>query len=157
MENFREVRPGLYRGGHPDTAGMDYLKGLGVSRVLNLEVEDFIEASPADIAQELDDATARGMAEHRYPMSAFEPAASARFDEQMNEILALLATASPEDPIYVHCKHGRDRTGLVVALERVFDEQWSPADAHDEMIAIGFRMYLAGLNHYFEEKTGYED
>jgi tyrosine-protein phosphatase SIW14 len=155
--NFLEVRPGLYRGGHPDTAGMDYLKHLGVRRVLDLEVADWVEAFPWNITQELDDAQARGITEIRYPMSAFEPAISDTFDQHMNEILALLATATPADPIYVHCKHGQDRAGLVIGLERVFGEKWQAQDAHDEMVRLGFHTLFLGLNEYFENKTGWED
>lgn len=157
LANFRKVRVGLYRGGHPDAAGLEYLQKLGVKRIVNLEVSDFIEAFPWDISKELDGAQARGLTELRYPMSAFEPAVSGEFDRHMDEIMAILATASASDGIYVHCKHGQDRTGLVLGLERVVVEHWAPQAAHDEMLKIGFHPYFLGLNHYFEEKTGWED
>ncbi|HEY8079831.1 MAG TPA: tyrosine-protein phosphatase [Labilithrix sp.] len=155
--NFVSVRPGLYRGGHPDAENLDYLKSLGVKRILDLEVGDFIEAFPWEISEEMDNASQRDLKEIRYPMSAFEPAVSDRFDKDMNEIIALLATATADDPIYVHCKHGQDRTGLVIGLERVFDEKWAPKDAHDEMVKIGFHTGFAGLEEYFENKTGWQD
>lgn len=156
IANFHEVRAGLYRGGHPDGAGLDYLKSLGVKTIVDLEVGDFIEAFPWDIDTELAEAKKRGITVVREPMSAFEPAASDRFDKQMDEIEALLADAS-KGPIYVHCKHGQDRTGLVIGLERVLDEGWAPKDAYAEMLKLGFHPMFEGLNHYFEEKTGYED
>lgn len=156
LANFHEVRTGLYRGGHPDAAGLDYLKKLGVKRIVNLEVGDFVEAYPWDITKELDEAHARGLTELRYPMSAFEPALSGEFDAHMNQILALLKTATATDAIYVHCKHGQDRTGLVLGLERVIDEKWTPQAAHDEMVKIGFHTFFLGLDHYFEEKTGWD-
>lgn len=154
--NFREVRPGLYRGGHPDTAGIAFLKAKGVERIVNLEVANFVEATPWAIRQELDDAKAAGLVDLRYPMSAFEPALSDRFDQQMDEITSLLKTATPEHPIYVHCKHGQDRTGLVIGLERVLGEGWKPEAAFDEMVAIGFHTFFLGLDEYFEEKTGWK-
>jgi protein tyrosine/serine phosphatase len=157
LQNFRTVRPGLYRGGHPDGAGLDYLKRIGVKRVVNLEVGDFIEAFPWDISGEVDGAKARGLTEYRYPMSAFEPALSSRFDREMNAIVALLKTATPQNPVYVHCKHGQDRTGLVIGLERVLDEGWAPQRAFDEMVRIGFHTQFLGLDEYFENKTGYRD
>ncbi len=156
LANFHKVRTGLYRGGHPDAAGLDYLKKLGVKRIVNLEVGDFVEAYPWDITKELDEAHARGLTELRYPMSAFEPAVSGEFDAHMNQILAILKTATATDAIYVHCKHGQDRTGLVLGLERVIDEKWAPKAAHDEMLKIGFHPFFLGLEHYFEEKTGWE-
>ena len=88
LANFVAVRPGLYRGGHPDAAGLSYLKSVGVRRIVNLEVADFVEAYPWDITKELDEAQARGLTEIRYPMSAFEPAVSGEFDRHIDEILA---------------------------------------------------------------------
>jgi hypothetical protein len=61
LANFIAVRPGLYRGGHPDGAGLDYLKSVGVKRIVNLEVADFVEALPWDITRELEAAPRRGM------------------------------------------------------------------------------------------------
>jgi protein tyrosine/serine phosphatase len=155
--NFLTVRPGLYRGGHPDGPGLDYLKSLGIKRIVNLEVADFIEATPWAISDELDGAKQRGIDELRFPMSAFEPAVSDTFDANQTKLTALLATATEADPIYVHCKHGQDRTGLVIGLERVEVEHWDPKKAHDEMVQIGFHTFFAGLEEYYENKTGFED
>ncbi len=152
ISNFKKVRPGLYRGGHPDQKGIDYLKKLGVKTIVDLEVGDFIEATPWSISDELDRADAAGITVLRFPMSAFEAAESDRFDQQMDTILATLADASKK-PIYVHCKHGQDRTGLVIGLERVAIEHWTPQKAHDEMVAIGFHTGFIGLEDYFWEKA----
>ena len=40
--------------------------------------------------------------------------------------------------VYLHCLHGRDRTGLVWALARVRILGWTPAAAEKEMAAFGF-------------------
>ncbi len=157
IQNFTMVRPGLYRGGHPDAAGLDFLKSRGVKRIVNLEVGDFAEAFPWDISRELDEARQRGLTELRFPMSAFEPAISGEFNTHMDQIAAILKTATPSDGVYVHCKHGQDRTGLVIGLERVIDEKWAPKAAYAEMLHIGFHPMFLGLSHYFEEKTGFKD
>jgi protein tyrosine/serine phosphatase len=156
IANFVKVRTGLYRGGHPDANGLDYLKKLGVKTIVDLEVEDFIEAFPWDISEEVNGAQARRIALLRFPMSAFEPALSSRFDDQMDAIEKVLVDPS-RAPVYVHCKHGQDRTGLVIGIERVEHEKWTPKAAHDEMVKLGFHTFFLGLEHYFEEKTGYED
>ena len=156
IPNFRKVREGLYRGGHPDGAGLDYLKGLGVKTIVDLEVGDFIEAFPWDISHEVDAAKHRGITIIRKPMSAFEAAESDRFDTMMDEIQAILKDPA-NGPVYVHCKHGQDRTGLIIGLERVFNEQWKPADAYKEMETDGFHPFFLGLKEYFERKTGWED
>src|SRR4029079_7337114 len=117
---------------------------------------DFIEATPWSISQELADAKAQNIKVLRYPMSAFEPALSSSFDRMIDTIMTKLDDTTLM-PIYVHCAHGQDRTGLVIGLERVIDEGWQPKAAHDEMVKLGFHMEFVGLNHYFEEKTGWDD
>jgi protein tyrosine/serine phosphatase len=156
MENFHKVRAGLYRGGHPSTAGVAFLKKIGIKTIVDLEVGDFIEATPWSISEELSDAKAQKITVLRYPMSAFEPAVSSDFDHMIDTIMTKLDDPSLM-PIYVHCAHGQDRTGLVIGLERVIDEGWTPKAAHDEMLKLGFHPLFEGLNHYFEEKTGFED
>lgn len=156
IANFHKVRKGLYRGGHPDGKGLDYLKKLGVKTIVDLEVGDFIEAFPWDIYGEVDGAKSRHLTLVREPMSAFEPAVSDDFDAKMRAIEKILADPT-KAPVYVHCKHGQDRTGLVIGLERVQHEHWAPKDAYAEMLRLGFHPEFLGLHHYFEEKTGYDD
>jgi protein tyrosine/serine phosphatase len=153
--NFTQVRDDLYRGGHPTGAQLAYLKSLGVRTIVDLEINDLIEATEADITEEDRAATATGLAVVHAPMSAFEPARSDRFDAQMNDVLTLLGDRT-KGPFYVHCKHGQDRTGLVIGLERVVVEKWAPKDAYGEMLHIGFHPMFKGLKHYFEHKTGYD-
>jgi protein tyrosine/serine phosphatase len=74
----------------------------------------------------------------------------------VNQIEAIMADHARR-PIFVHCQQGEDRTGLIVGLYRVETEHWSPAAAYREMIAKGFHKILFFLNHYYEERTGWED
>ena len=153
IANFARVSPGIYRGARPSDEGLAYLKSIGVRTVLDLEIGDWVEARPADIEHEKQAVEELGLAFVARPMSAFQPFVD---DDAMNETLAVLADPAA-GPIYVHCKHGQDRTGLVIGLERVLGEGWDAIDAHDEMLAAGFHRYFWGLEHYYEEKTGFED
>jgi protein tyrosine/serine phosphatase len=155
LENFHEVRTGLFRGGHPDTSGFATLENLGVKTIVDLEIANGIEADGDDITQELGDAANANITVLRFPMSAFD-SPDDEFDTMIDQIMTVLADPS-RGPIYVHCAHGQDRTGLVIALERVIDEGWTPEAAHDEMLAMGFHTMFVGLNHYYEKKTGWED
>ncbi|MFO0670711.1 MAG: tyrosine-protein phosphatase [Polyangiaceae bacterium] len=154
-DNFVKVRDGLYRGAHPNAKNLDYLRSIGVHRILDLEVDDLVEAQPGDILLEETESLWKGIKLVREPMSAFEPAIRDEFDHRMDRVVALLKTATPTDPIYVHCKHGQDRTGLVIGLERVYVEGWTPAAAFNEMRERGFHTFFLGLDEYFERKTGY--
>jgi protein tyrosine/serine phosphatase len=151
--NFASVRPGLYRGGHPDSAALDYLKTLGVDTIVDLEIGDFVEATPWAIADEEKAAEEKGFTFIRKPLSAFQPFVS---DDEMNATMADLTDGS-NGTVYVHCAHGQDRTGMVIGLERVLIENWEPADAYQEMLDHGFHPEFVGLKHYFDEKTGYDD
>lgn len=155
LENFHDVRTGLFRGGHPDTSGIASLESRGVKTIVDLEIDNGVEADGDDISQELSDAANAGITVLRFPMSAFD-SPDDEFDRMIDQIMVILSDPS-RGPIYVHCAHGQDRTGLVIALERVIDEGWSPKDAHDEMLALGFHTVFVGLDHYFEQKTGWED
>jgi protein tyrosine/serine phosphatase len=155
LENFHEVRSGLFRGGHPNTDSFAFLESMGVKTIVDLEIDNGIEADGDDIAQELADAANANITVLRFPMSAFD-SPDDEFDRMIDQIMTTLADPSL-GPIYVHCAHGQDRTGLVIALERVIDEGWDPRAAHDEMLAFGFHTMFVGLNHYYEEKTGWED
>lgn len=54
----------------------------------------------------------------------------------MFQALKVLATA--ERPILVHCWHGADRTGAVVALYRMVVQGWSRERAIGEMLRPEF-------------------
>lgn len=152
---FAQVSDGLYRGGHPDEAGLDYLKSLGIKTIVDLEIADLIEATPGSIDDELKGAAARDITVVRFPMAAYQITSGDAFNEKIEAALQVMADQA-QRPIFVHCLHGEDRTGLVVGLERVFGEDWAPADAYAEMLSRNFHPSYIGLDDYFRIKTNWE-
>jgi len=75
-------------------------------------------------------------------------------DSEVNDILSILEDQS-NYPLFIHCKLGEDRTGLIVALYRVLDQKWAAQDAYQEWVQDGFHVYLKGLSSYFTQRTGY--
>jgi protein tyrosine phosphatase (PTP) superfamily phosphohydrolase (DUF442 family) len=140
------VSPGIWRGRRPDLATLKQLKTMGVQTILDLEDTTSVINSERASAKSL------GMTFISEPMSGFWTPN----DAEVNQIEAIMADTSRR-PIFVHCQHGEDRTGLIVGLHRVFHEGWTPAAAYKEMLAKGFHQLLVFLNHYYEEKTGFED
>jgi protein tyrosine/serine phosphatase len=146
IKAFEPVSPGIFRGARPDSAALAVLQGMGVRTDLDLEDDDSVIASETAAADGL------GIKMISMPMSGFWTPD----DQEVTQILSIIADPA-QYPIFVHCQHGQDRTGLVIALYRVFYQHWSPQDAHDEMLTLGFHRELVFLNHYFEIKTGFED
>jgi protein tyrosine/serine phosphatase len=58
-------------------------------------------------------------------------------DEDVIKFLRI-ATTPALQPVLVHCQHGSDRTGTMVAIYRIAFEGWSKAQATDEMVNGGF-------------------
>src|SRR3972149_3207238 len=52
-----------------------------------------------------------------------------------NNIVSIL---SAKQPVYVHCRHGSDRTGMAVAIYRIQNDGWSAKDAINEAKKFGF-------------------
>ena len=101
---------------------------------------------------ELDAALNAGIKVISLPMSGFWTPK----DPQVNAALAAMNETSLR-PLFVHCQHGQDRTGLVMGLYRVESEHWQAGHAYEEMKTLGFHPSLFFLNHYFENRTGFED
>jgi hypothetical protein len=150
--NFAQVKDGLYRGGHPDRAALEYLKGIGVTSILSLQEPEgsVIEGDKADeIAEERADAADLGLSYASVPMSSWSR--SETYDQNWDDVRPMLDKPSG---LFVHCEHGKDRTGLVIALERVAVEGWTPDAAHHEMVELGHSSLLVMIDRYFWSKTG---
>ena len=134
--NFHAV-PGthfIYRGGRPETYdAMHYLSSaIGIRQVIDLQggdldspLGDVVPAfesgeTPTEIATEVQilkqDFNITVYSEPLNSLSKVSPAETKR----IQEILKLMNDAEAQGlPLYVHCAHGVDRTGLVVALYEV--------------------------------------
>jgi protein tyrosine phosphatase (PTP) superfamily phosphohydrolase (DUF442 family) len=116
---FAQVDERLYRGGQPTDAQLQELKALGVKTIISLRRED------RDVtAAEEREAHRLGLKFLHFPFYGIF-GASTPFLEQ---ILAELR-APKNGVVYIHCKRGRDRTSLLVALHLVIDGGWAPRDA----------------------------
>ncbi|HET7451472.1 MAG TPA: tyrosine-protein phosphatase, partial [Thermoanaerobaculia bacterium] len=118
--NFYRIEPDFYRSGRPGVEGLRELQALGVKSVLDVE-------SPAD-------GSTRGSALKFFhvPMSAF-----GLHDDRVLEALRIMADPANR-PIVIHCHHGADRTGAMVALYRVVVQGWSKEEAVREMNEGGY-------------------
>lgn len=139
--NFSEVIPGkVYRGGQPSRDGWQFLKDKGIKTILKLNYNDegaddapffayqIVSMPPRDLWQSV------GIPDMLSLYRAVEVLASNKFW-----------------PIYVHCLHGQDRTGFVVAMFRVMYQGYRVDKAYDEMLAHGFHADLLDLQSAWEK------
>ena len=152
---FCEVAPGiLWRGAKPDEQGAAWLVAHGVRTVVNLELlhDDLANFGVAknDVALKTDIQYFR--LRDWEPLAIFAPSIK---DQNVAQFLAIMQQ-SPK-PVYVHCRSGQNRTGVMVAAYRLLVENadlektiaemkqyhgfWSFADAR----------YLRGLVQRREE------
>lgn len=73
-------------------------------------------------------------------------------DEDVVKFLRI-ATTPAMQPVLVHCQHGADRTGTMVAIYRIAYEGWTKTQAMDEMTKGGFGYHPMWKNllKYIEE------
>ncbi len=73
-------------------------------------------------------------------------------DEDVVKFLRIVTTPACQ-PVLVHCRHGADRTGAMVAIYRVAYEGWTKSQALDEMVhgGFGFHPMWQNLLDYIEE------
>jgi len=135
IPNLAQVNPGIYRGGQPTSEGWQYLHDLGVTNVVKLNTED--EGSD-------DAAEGFGMSVHRIPISLWEQMTGVNPEK----ISAAVSYVLPQT--FIHCSHGQDRTGLVVACYRL-KTSWTRAVAEREMLDLGFHKELIGLWAFWED------
>lgn len=127
------------RGGQPqDVAYPDgwHLIGMIATNVVKLNPAS--ESSDAG-------ALAVGLRVQSFPISFEQQMFGTGLDDVVRKAVAAITPKT-----YVHCAHGQDRTGLVIAVYRVQVQHWSKADAEKEMLARGFHKELRGLWEYWE-------
>ncbi len=50
----------------------------------------------------------------------------------------MLLRENPNKKVFVHCRLGDDRTGMMIAAYRMAEEGWTAAEARKEMEKFGF-------------------
>jgi protein tyrosine/serine phosphatase len=124
--NFYKVDEHVYRGAQPTAEGFKYLAKLGVKTVLDLRGPDGFSAEEARLV------TALGMHYVNVPMTGLTPPT----DSQIVKILFLLEDHQ-SGGVFVHCRRGADRTGVVIAAYRIDHDHWNNSQALKEAMSCG--------------------
>jgi tyrosine-protein phosphatase SIW14 len=123
VTNFGEVTPHLYRGGLLRGEGLKALKKLGINVVVDTHAND---------KKEEGEVKALGMKYVAIPWHCPWPK-----DEVFARFLRVLDDNRGKK-VFVHCRLGDDRTGMMVAAYRMAEEGWTADEAMKEMKSFGF-------------------
>ncbi len=134
LPNFGVVSPTLIRGGLPGVHGIEALRTAGVKTVINLMNEGKLTDDEKELVEKND------MKYVSIPMSHFKPATP----DQIEKFLSVV-NDPVNQPAFVHCHQGQDRTGTMVAVYRINHEGWTAKKAFDEMIKYGFHPFFVNL------------
>jgi uncharacterized protein (TIGR01244 family) len=136
ISNFGKVNQNLYRGAQPDAAGMTNLNKLGIKTIINLR-------QPVENWQaELEQVRAQGMVFTNIPMSGVGRPTT----EQVRQVLA--AIEALPSPVFIHCQHGCDRTGTIIACYRIEHDKWSNTAALEEAERYGISKLERGMRKF---------
>ncbi len=132
LSNLYRVGDDLYRSAQPEKGGLLSARDLGIKTVLSLQLISFDTV--------LESSEQSGLHLEHIPMIPTTVS-----EEDITKALKVIKTA--EKPVLVHCLHGSDRTGTVVAMYRIVFENWNKEDAKAEMIEeqFGYHSEFANL------------
>ncbi len=146
LRNFAEVNDHLYRGGVPSNLGLDELAAMHVSTIIDLREPGEGTSFEEQAVKML------GMKYVNVPMRPF----SAPSQEQIERVLSLLLH-NDAGPIFVHCRRGKDRTGIVIACYRMEHDHWDKRTALAEARTHGMSFTERGMRTFildFKPPTG---
>jgi uncharacterized protein (TIGR01244 family) len=139
IRNFGIINDSLYRGAQPDAAGIRNLARLGIKSIINLRMTN--DVWKAEAAQ----ARTSGITYTNVPFKGIGRPTHA----QVAALLALIETLPA--PVFVHCRHGCDRTGTIIACYRIRQGGWPNEAALEEARKYGLSKLEHGMIKYIRD------
>lgn len=122
LGNLYKIDDELYRSKQPTSKDLDTIKKLGIKSILSFRQYH----DDSDIFQKDSNITLYSIKIKTSKMSI----------DEIKQSLEIIKNAPK--PILIHCWHGSDRTGVVVASYRIIKQKWSKKDAIDEFENGGY-------------------
>jgi protein tyrosine/serine phosphatase len=138
VHNFIKVNDHIYRGAEPSAVGVQELGAMGVKIVLDLrEAGAGAEAEQREVEK-------LHIKYINLPMKPF----SAPTKAEMERALSILMNSNGSDPVFVHCRRGKDRTGTVIACYRIQHDGWTNIHALEEAKSHGMSFAERSMRAY---------
>lgn len=116
LENLYQLNSDVYRSDQPNRISMQDLEYYGVKSILSLRF----------LNDDSNEAKGTNLKLFSVPMFAW----NIKYEDVLKAMKIL--NEAPK-PILIHCYHGSDRTGLIIALYRLINNKWSKQDAMFEL------------------------
>jgi uncharacterized protein (TIGR01244 family) len=139
VDNFAKVSSTMWRGAQPSDKSLAKLAQGGIKTVIDLRMDgDGIEHESQTV-------NTLGLHYVHIPMGFMKPTP--------DKILSFLkiVTARENQPVYVHCRQGADRTGTLCAIYRRMVQNWTFEQCWVEMRMHHFKPFLASLKRTVQE------
>lgn len=126
-----KVDEGIFRGPEPTlVSDLAALKAAGIKYILDLETGSHTLISDGGPLDEARRADVYGIRTYSHPLGTILPPTRGELSLAIGVLLDL-------KPVYVHCRQGVDRTGMVCAYYRMKIMGWPRAAAIQEMKELG--------------------
>ena len=140
LPNFTKANERLYRGAQPVAGGMKRLAELGIKSVINLRADD-----ARSLVEEKEAKTA-GLRYFNVPMKWY----ARPTNEEVERVLAIIDDPNNQ-PVFIHCRRGADRTGTIIAAYRISREGWPGGQALSEADRYGMRKIQFEMRDYIRD------
>lgn len=140
--NFYRVDDRLYRSEQLIAQDLALLERTGIRTIVNLRFFD------RDDDKRAFDGTAIRLVNTPLLTWSIQP-------DELAQVLHTVHQAQKDGAVLVHCYHGADRTGIVVAMYRVIYQGWSIADAKAEMQQgnFGYHSIWKNIDRLLDEES----
>ncbi|HYU47149.1 MAG TPA: dual specificity protein phosphatase family protein [Terriglobales bacterium] len=122
--NFGEVTPTLFRGAQPSHEGFEALAKMGIDIVVDAR-GDRTDGEGKEVGR-------LGMQYVAIPWHCPFP------NDDVHVRFLKLLQENPKKRVFVHCRLGDDRTGMMIAAYRMAAQGWTADEAMNEMQQFGF-------------------
>lgn len=139
-DNLHKVAPLLYRSALPKALHGQGLATLGIGTVINLR------QTPDPVALSEKGITLVHLPIDTWAVDKYDILATMR---------AIQAAKAQGKPALIHCYHGSDRTGVMVAMYRILFQNWTTEQALYEMKygGYGYHPIWVNLPKLFDDET----
>lgn len=136
VDNFARVNASLYRGAQPTEEGLRQLKAMGVKTIIDFRS---YHSTHKQVVR-------AGMNPVEIPLQA--DLGSVPPDDAAIRKFFEVVLDPAQQPVYIHCAFGKDRTGTMAALYRLEVDGWTPEEALQEMQSFGYHNIYLDLIHF---------